>query len=286
MRRAATSADHVACTAAPCLHIEATSGVTNCTLLSRRGDGSNDPLRKPENTQQLERLASDRTGLQFCTSALLHYAASQLQPACYPGGVTNCTLLSGWDDGSNDPPCTLKILLQLERLASDRPQHACTRLGCAAHGAPAAPILLPTQIAPHGCCMAPTVSLLPVPAGDYDTYVRTRAELEENQMKKYKWEQEQVGLGVDTEAPWCAMPKIEWQRVLAACRLSLNHASLAPASADRQHEGVHCAVRPWLRQAGTAGTGARQLLGGWSHDAACHARKQRACRNSLLPAPS
>ncbi|KAI7846313.1 hypothetical protein COHA_000150 [Chlorella ohadii] len=28
--------------------------------------------------------------------------------------------------------------------------------------------------------------------GDYDTYVRTRAELEENQMKKYKWEQEQI----------------------------------------------------------------------------------------------
>ncbi|KAH7621907.1 putative ABC transporter F family member 1 [Nannochloris sp. 'desiccata'] len=29
-------------------------------------------------------------------------------------------------------------------------------------------------------------------SGDYDTYVRTRAELEENQMKKYKWEQEQI----------------------------------------------------------------------------------------------
>ncbi|KAI3432307.1 hypothetical protein D9Q98_003867 [Chlorella vulgaris] len=29
-------------------------------------------------------------------------------------------------------------------------------------------------------------------AGDYDTYVRTRAELEENQMKKYRWEQEQI----------------------------------------------------------------------------------------------
>lgn len=29
-------------------------------------------------------------------------------------------------------------------------------------------------------------------AGNYDTYVRTRAELEENQMKKYKWEQEQI----------------------------------------------------------------------------------------------
>ena len=28
--------------------------------------------------------------------------------------------------------------------------------------------------------------------GDYDTYVRTRAELEENQMKKYRWEQEQI----------------------------------------------------------------------------------------------
>lgn len=29
-------------------------------------------------------------------------------------------------------------------------------------------------------------------AGDYDTYVQTRAELEENQMKKFKWEQEQI----------------------------------------------------------------------------------------------
>lgn len=28
--------------------------------------------------------------------------------------------------------------------------------------------------------------------GNYDTYIRTRAELEENQMKKYKWEQEQI----------------------------------------------------------------------------------------------
>jgi len=28
--------------------------------------------------------------------------------------------------------------------------------------------------------------------GDYDTYVRTREELEENQMKKYRWEQEQI----------------------------------------------------------------------------------------------
>ncbi|KDD77115.1 hypothetical protein H632_c16p1 [Helicosporidium sp. ATCC 50920] len=28
--------------------------------------------------------------------------------------------------------------------------------------------------------------------GDYDTYVRTRSELEENQMKKYRWEQDQI----------------------------------------------------------------------------------------------
>ena len=28
--------------------------------------------------------------------------------------------------------------------------------------------------------------------GDFDTYVRTRGELEENQMKKYKWEQDQI----------------------------------------------------------------------------------------------
>lgn len=29
-------------------------------------------------------------------------------------------------------------------------------------------------------------------AGNYDSYVKTRAELEEAQMKKYKWEQEQI----------------------------------------------------------------------------------------------
>lgn len=29
-------------------------------------------------------------------------------------------------------------------------------------------------------------------AGNYDAYIRNRAELEENQMKKYKWEQEQI----------------------------------------------------------------------------------------------
>lgn len=29
-------------------------------------------------------------------------------------------------------------------------------------------------------------------SGNYDQYVQTRAELEENQMKRYKWEQEQI----------------------------------------------------------------------------------------------
>ena len=28
--------------------------------------------------------------------------------------------------------------------------------------------------------------------GDFDSYVRTRGELEENQMKQYRWEQEQI----------------------------------------------------------------------------------------------
>ncbi len=28
--------------------------------------------------------------------------------------------------------------------------------------------------------------------GNYDTYVQTRMELEENQMKKYRWEQDQI----------------------------------------------------------------------------------------------
>ena len=29
-------------------------------------------------------------------------------------------------------------------------------------------------------------------SGNYDQYVQTRAEQEENQMKKWKWEQEQI----------------------------------------------------------------------------------------------
>lgn len=29
-------------------------------------------------------------------------------------------------------------------------------------------------------------------SGNYDQFVQTRAELDENQMKKYKWEQEQI----------------------------------------------------------------------------------------------
>ena len=28
--------------------------------------------------------------------------------------------------------------------------------------------------------------------GNYDAYVQTRSELEENQMKKYRWEQDQI----------------------------------------------------------------------------------------------
>lgn len=28
--------------------------------------------------------------------------------------------------------------------------------------------------------------------GNYDSYIKTRAELEENQMKQYNWEQDQI----------------------------------------------------------------------------------------------
>ena len=33
---------------------------------------------------------------------------------------------------------------------------------------------------------------LKIYTGNYDQYVQTRSELEENQMKQYKWEQEQI----------------------------------------------------------------------------------------------
>lgn len=56
------------------------------------------------------------------------------------------------------------------------------------------PPICKNRSAAAGCIVHNSVSIPPCPAGDYDTYVRTRAELEENQMKKYKWEQEQVWL--------------------------------------------------------------------------------------------
>lgn len=39
-------------------------------------------------------------------------------------------------------------------------------------------------------------------SGNYDQYVQTRAELEENQMKRYKWEQEQISHMKVTLALW------------------------------------------------------------------------------------
>lgn len=42
-----------------------------------------------------------------------------------------------------------------------------------------------------GCLLLLSASLVRG-AGNYDQYTQTRAELEENQMKQYKWEQEQI----------------------------------------------------------------------------------------------
>ena len=39
-------------------------------------------------------------------------------------------------------------------------------------------------------------------AGNYDTFVQTREEQEENQMKKYKWEQEQISNMKEYIARW------------------------------------------------------------------------------------
>lgn len=36
------------------------------------------------------------------------------------------------------------------------------------------------------------ILFLPISKGNYDSYVKTRAELEENQMKQYSREQEQI----------------------------------------------------------------------------------------------
>jgi hypothetical protein len=41
-------------------------------------------------------------------------------------------------------------------------------------------------------------------SGNYDQYVQTRAELEENQMKRYKWEQEQISHMKVTSHIWLA----------------------------------------------------------------------------------
>jgi len=42
--------------------------------------------------------------------------------------------------------------------------------------------------------------------GNFDQYIMTREENEENQMKKFKWEQEQVS--------WAAFRRLTWTRFI------------------------------------------------------------------------
>ena len=52
------------------------------------------------------------------------------------------------------------------------------------------------MVSPNRCegerTLHPEVIQIVALAGGFDTYIRTRGEQEENQMKKYKWEQEQI----------------------------------------------------------------------------------------------
>ena len=87
--------------------------------------------------------------------------------------------------------------------------------------------------------------------GNYDTYVRTRAELEDAQMKKWRWEQDQVreGGGEGRERGEAAPTLVE---CFDAFRFNLPPPS-SPPLPDRRHEGVHRPLRPRLRQAGPPG---------------------------------
>lgn len=49
-------------------------------------------------------------------------------------------------------------------------------------------------------------SIVIVLQGNYDAYMQTRMELEENQMKRYKWEQDQISGGVSVSFHTDALP--------------------------------------------------------------------------------
>lgn len=82
--------------------------------------------------------------------------------------------------------------------------------------------------------------------GNYDAYVRTRAELEENQMKMYNWEQAQMQ-HMKANKPSClSLPP--------SLPHPLTRSSLPPSLPPTFPPGLCGAVWPWQCQAGPTGT--------------------------------
>jgi hypothetical protein len=83
-------------------------------------------------------------------------------------------------------------------------------------------------------------------SGNYDQYVQTRAELEENQMKRYKWEQEQISHMKVTLTPWLCVTQAGLPDVAATyCQ----HLHMFPAS---------CAAGPAVQPAADFGARSRK----------------------------
>lgn len=87
-------------------------------------------------------------------------------------------------------------------------------------------------------------------SGNYDQYVQTRAELEENQMKKYKWEQDQIShmkvgaaAGLRLAASADGQCAILWQGSTLLCTCQHRCAMIVQPGAG-EHRHVCCSCPP------------------------------------------
>lgn len=62
--------------------------------------------------------------------------------------------------------------------------------------------------------------------GNYDQYVKTREELEENQMKRFNWEQDQIA----------HMKVNEWHRVVKCCHCTKSSKSIQSQKSSSSHK--------------------------------------------------
>lgn len=79
--------------------------------------------------------------------------------------------------------------------------------------------------------------------GNYDSYVITRAQLEENQMKKYNWEQEQV-LGPLFHMPCVPAVTAACLKGCTACSGSCEHGKLSGMTDAQYLQFQQCVPLP------------------------------------------